>query len=72
MPWYNGKCLFNFLEELDLNNQNNNNNFFFPVQLVQTLKSNKRKYLGTVKSGTVREGDVLEILPSGILNTVKS
>ncbi len=72
MPWYKGPCFFKFLEEIELQSQNNKNNFLFPVQLVQTLKNNKRIYLGTVKSGTVRVGDVLEILPSGILNTVKS
>ncbi|MAQ91898.1 MAG: adenylyl-sulfate kinase [Rhodopirellula sp.] len=72
MPWYKGPCLFDFLEKIDLQSQiKTSNNFYFPVQLVQTLKNNKRKYLGTVKSGTVREGEVLEILPSGVFNTVK-
>ena len=71
ISWYNGPSLLSLLEKTSTNIQNNNN-FVLPIQLVQTNKQNKRRYLGVVTGGNIKVRDDITILPSLTKNTIKN
>lgn len=64
MPWFKGKPLLSYLEEISLINDFNYADFRFPVQLVLRPHANFRGYAGTVASGTLKVGDQVMVLPS--------
>lgn len=64
MPWYKGKNLLNFLEEVHVVSDRNFEDFRFPVQHVLRPTLNFRGFSGKVASGIVREGDEIMVFPS--------
>jgi bifunctional enzyme CysN/CysC/sulfate adenylyltransferase subunit 1 len=66
-PWYNGKTV---LQTLDgFRNLPSNENLFFAMPLQDVYRfsddnDNRRVYVGTIVSGTIRKGDLVRFLPS--------
>lgn len=70
MPWYEGKPLLQYLEEVEIQNDINLKDTRFQVQYVirpQTTELHDyRGYAGRVTSGVYQKGDKVKILPQGI------
>lgn len=71
MPWYQGECLIQMLENIPLSKDQNTTDFRFPVQYVNRPNLNFRGFAGTVVSGDIRPGDAITALPSGKTSKVK-
>lgn len=75
MPWYSGKPLLEFLETVEIQDDNKDS-FRMPVQYVIRPISEKyadfRGYAGRVASGKIAVGDNVTVLPSGQKSTVSS
>ena len=64
-PWYDGPPLLQYLESIDIDNENNtNNNFIMPVQRVSRPDHTFRGFQGLVESGEIKIGDEIIALPS--------
>jgi len=72
MPWYKGGSLLNHLETVHIASDRNLIDLRFPVQYVLRPDRTFRGYLGTVASGTIRPGDDVMILPSGMSSRIKT
>ncbi|WP_435299472.1 sulfate adenylyltransferase subunit 1 [Timonella sp. A28] len=75
--WYDGPALLEFLEQLPAGEPVSTESFRFPVQLVIRPQSaagtdyrDYRGYAGQVASGTIKVGDKVTVLPSGITTSV--
>ncbi|MBI3400324.1 MAG: GTP-binding protein [Acidobacteria bacterium] len=64
-PWFDERCLLQFLETVDVDRAPADKPFRFPVQLVIRPNDGFRGYAGQIVSGTVRPGDVVTAWPSG-------
>ena len=71
MPWYQGGPLLHHLESVTVGARRNRIDFRFPVQSVVRPNQNFRGYAGTVASGSIRPGDEVVVLPSGIETRLK-
>ena len=71
-PWYNGKCLLDYLETVPIDLDRNYEDFRYPVQYVLRPNLDFRGFCGKVASGVVRKGDTLMALPSRKTSKVKS
>jgi bifunctional enzyme CysN/CysC len=76
MPWYEGKPLLEFLEDVPAAPRHSLNALRFPVQwVVRPISSDYhdyRGYAGQVAAGEVRPGDEVLVLPSGLATRVES
>ena len=74
LNWYRGPTLLELLETLDVSSDRGHDPFRFPVQLLAWPDASRgrerRGYLGRIESGTVRVGDAVTVLPSGITSTI--
>jgi sulfate adenylyltransferase subunit 1 len=74
MPWYEGKPVLEFLEEIETERDINHSDARFQVQLVIRPQTEDlhdyRGYAGKVISGVYRKGDAVKILPAGIETTI--
>jgi bifunctional enzyme CysN/CysC len=64
-PWYDGPTLMQFLETVEIEDDEQAKPFRFPVQWVNRPNQDFRGFAGTIASGTVRVGDAVRALPSG-------
>jgi len=75
MPWYSGPALLEHLETVEVT-EAGEVPARFPVQYVirpqRAEHRDYRGYAGTVAAGTLRTGDTVVVLPSGITTTVAS
>ncbi len=71
-PWYDGKCLLDYLETVPIDLDRNYNDFRYPVQYVLRPNLDFRGFCGKVASGIVRKGDTVMALPSRKTSKVKS
>ncbi len=71
MPWYNGATLMHTLENVVVGSRQNNIDLRFPVQYVIRPNQDFRGYAGTIASGSIRIGEKITILPSGLQSTIK-
>ena len=78
MPWYQGPCLMEHLEQVDVGRAAGRagapehvDALRLPVQLVIRPDQSFRGYAGTVCSGTLRPGDDVRVEPSGLITTVE-
>jgi sulfate adenylyltransferase subunit 1 len=73
-PWYNGKPLLQFLEEVELTQDVNLTNARFQVQFVIRPQTEAlhdyRGYAGKITSGIYRKGDAVTILPQQLQTTL--
>ena len=66
MPWYRGASLMHLLDNTHIAPGGGFDNFRLPVQRVNRPDATFRGYSGSVASGTVRPGDPVVVLPSGL------
>lgn len=75
LDWYQGSTLMDLLETVSIEDDINRADFRFPVQWVcrpQTKELHDfRGYMGRIESGSVRIGDSVTLLPSGLSSRVK-
>lgn len=66
MPWYLGSTLLHLLETVQVATGRNVIDLRLPIQLVCRPDDGFRGYQGSVRSGTLRVGDKVVVLPSGV------
>ncbi len=66
MPWYGGSSLLEVLESLPSSSDRHDEPFRFPVQRVLRPTAEFRGFSGQIASGTIRPGDTITVLPSGL------
>jgi sulfate adenylyltransferase subunit 1 len=75
LGWYRGPTLLQILETAEVGRSASHAGFYFPIQLVarpgDSGVEGARGYAGRIESGSVREGEVVTILPSGQQSRVK-
>jgi bifunctional enzyme CysN/CysC len=64
-PWHYGPALLDFLESVDVDEDQSGKPFRFPVQWVNRPHLDFRGFAGTVASGTIRPGDEILVAASG-------
>jgi bifunctional enzyme CysN/CysC len=69
-PWYDGPCLLDYLESIDVQSETASRPFRFPVQWVNRPDSEFRGYAGTVASGSIARGDDIVVAASGRLSRI--
>lgn len=76
MPWYTGKPLLEFLEEVQLDQDVNLTDARFQVQFVIRPQTEElhdyRGYAGRIISGIYKKGEKVTVLPQGIETTISS
>ncbi|MDR2030741.1 MAG: sulfate adenylyltransferase, partial [Azoarcus sp.] len=79
LGWYRGDTLFDILENAPLAHSEHAEPLRFPVQYVcrpqdaaNPALHDYRGFMGRVESGTVRAGDAVSVLPSGLPATVRA
>jgi len=76
MEWYDGKCLLDYLETIEVTHDINLEDARFPVQYVirpQTKELHDyRGYAGKISSGIYKTGDTVTVLPSGNTSKIKT
>ncbi|KAB8311567.1 sulfate adenylyltransferase subunit CysN [Rouxiella chamberiensis] len=70
MGWYTGPTLIDVLETVNIINIREQQPMRFPVQYVNRPNLDFRGYAGTLASGSVRVGQKVKVLPSGVESTV--
>ncbi len=70
MAWYTGPTLLDVLETVNVINIREQQPMRFPVQYVNRPNLDFRGYAGTLASGSVRVGQKIKVLPSGVESTV--
>jgi len=71
MPWYRGKSMLGFLENVHVGSDRNFEDLRFPVQYVNRPDRDFRGFAARVASGIVRKGDEVMVLPSRKRSVVK-
>lgn len=71
MPWYDGATVMHHLETVTIAADRNLVDFRFPVQYVVRPHQDYRGFAGKVVSGTVKKGEEIVALPSGMRSTVR-
>jgi len=72
MPWHEGPSLLEILETVPLATERTQSGFRLPVQRVIRPNQDFRGFAGQVASGSVRPGDEVVALPSGVRSRVRS
>ncbi len=72
MPWYTGRTLLDHLETVHIASDRNLIDLRFPVQYVLRPDRTFRGYLGSVASGTIKPGDEVMVIPSGIRTRIRT
>ena len=71
MPWYGGPNLMTFLNIVEIAPTTSGGSFRMPVQWVNRPNPDFRGFCGRIAAGSVRPGDVVRVLPSGVQTRVK-
>jgi sulfate adenylyltransferase subunit 1 len=75
MPWFTGESLINFLDNLQVSANEESQELRYPVQWVVRPQSKEfhdfRGYAGTLASGSMKVGDEVTVLPSGLTSKIK-
>jgi len=72
MPWYQGKCMLDFLENVHISSDRNFEDMRFPVQYVLKPDNNFRGFSARVASGIIRKGETVMVLPSKKTSKIKN
>lgn len=70
MPWYDGQTVLEFLETVEIAQVYNTEQFRFPVQYVLRPNLNYRGYAGQIGSGSIKPGDPIMVMPSGVQSKI--
>ena len=71
MPWYSGPSLIEYLDTVDVHAAGGRGAFRMPVQWVNRPNLDFRGFCGRIAEGTLRPGDTVRVLPSGVSVAVK-
>ena len=71
-PWYSGPSLMDYLDGMDVGKTSERGTFRMPVQWVNHLNPNFRGFCGRIAEGSIRAGDAIRVLPSGLRTRVKA
>ncbi len=71
LGWFDGPTLMEHLEIVDVEAGVDVENFRMPVQMVSRPNLDFRGFAGTVAAGTIRPGDAVVSLPSGVGSTIE-
>ena len=71
IPWYKGSALLEYLEKIDIAENNSEDGFYMPVQRVCRPDRSFRGFQGQIESGSISVGDELVSLPSNEKANVK-
>lgn len=71
-PWYKGKALLPYLEQVDISEETTEQGFYMPVQRVCRPNHQFRGFQGQIEAGEVHVGDEITTLPSNEQAHVKS
>ncbi len=71
-PWYQGKSLLEYLEQVDIDEEAAEQGFYMPVQRVCRPNHRFRGFQGQIEAGDIHVGDELTALPGGECARVKS
>ena len=72
MPWYSGPTLLQYLNRVDTCSNRPQGMFRMPVQWVNRPNLDFRGFCGRVAAGTLRPGDAVRVLPSGVQTHIKA
>ena len=72
MPWYLGRPLLDYLENVHVAGDRNLIDLRFPIQSVIRLNDGSRRLTGSVASGLLRRGDDVLLLPSAVRSRVSA
>lgn len=72
MPWYGGRTILDYLEQVEVSGDRNLIDFRLPVQMVFRPNQDFRGYAGTLAGGVIRVGEEVIALPSGKRSKVTS
>ncbi|NTX70176.1 sulfate adenylyltransferase subunit CysN [Lelliottia amnigena] len=70
MPWYSGPTLLEVLETVEIQRVVENQPMRFPVQYVNRPNLDFRGFSGTIASGSVKVGQRVKVLPSGVESAI--
>lgn len=71
MPWFSGPTVLEFLDTLELASGPAPHAFRFPVQCVVRPDRSLRALAGEAVSGSIRQGEAVQVVPSGLQSKVK-
>jgi sulfate adenylyltransferase large subunit len=71
-PWYTGPTLLEHLEQVPVGTLDIDKAFRLPIQRVIRPDHNYRGFAGQIAAGTIRKGDTIVALPSGLTSRVTS
>lgn len=71
-PWYKGKALLPYLEQVDISEETTEQGFYMPVQRVCRPNHEFRGFQGQIENGKLHVGDAIVTLPSNEQAHVKS
>jgi bifunctional enzyme CysN/CysC len=72
MAWYSGPSLLQYLNTVDTSSSQPQGPFRMPVQWVNRPNLDFRGFCGRVAAGTLRPGDAVRVLPSGVQTHIKA
>ena len=72
MDWYKGESIIEYLETVDVSENNENSDFYIPIQRVCRPNHEFRGFQGQIESGIIRTGEEITVLPSNETATVKT
>ncbi len=70
MPWYHGRSLLQFLEEVHIGSDRNFTDLRLPIQYVLRPTLDFRGFSGKIASGILKKGDLILSLPSRKTSTI--
>ena len=71
-PWYSGPALMEYLENVQIEDEQSSAPFRMPVQWVNRPNLDFRGFSGLIVGGSIAAGDRVRVLPSGRTSTVAS
>jgi bifunctional enzyme CysN/CysC len=71
-PWYTGKTVLGYLQDVPVAEDRNYDDFRYPVQYVNRPNLDYRGFCGQIASGVVKKGDAIMVLPSGKTSRIKA
>lgn len=72
MDWYRNKSIIEYLETVDVKEDNKNLAFYMPVQRVCRPSHEFRGFQGQIESGVIRKGDIVTVLPGNETAQIRS
>ena len=72
MDWYKGESILEYLETVDVTENDENSDFYIPIQRVCRPNHEFRGFQGQIESGIIKTGEEIVVLPSNEIATVKT